>query len=179
MRPAFVLSTIVVGVTYAAAPANPSVVDALRAISRWPARRWAAAAAGTAGAALLIGVPTAVLPTGLFRRMTPVLWWNYPVWVVTAALVGLTLATYLRSVPGSNRARGGRVTIGGLLSAFAVGCPLCNKLVVVALGASGAVTIWAPIQPILAVVAVSLLAYTLVRRLRGEISCPAPGPRAR
>jgi hypothetical protein len=36
--------------------------------------------------------------------MTPVLWWNYPVWVLTAILTGLIVATYVvplqRYVPG-------------------------------------------------------------------------------
>ena len=125
-------------------------------VAHWPARRWAAAVLGGMGTALLVGVPTAVLPNAFFTRMTPVLWWNYPVWVVTAMLVGLTVATYVRPAPGLNT-RTGRVTGGGLLSAFAVGCPVCNKLVVAALGTSGALTIWAPLQPLIAVTALGLL----------------------
>ncbi|GGC67284.1 hypothetical protein [Hoyosella rhizosphaerae] len=40
---------------------------------------------------------------------------------------------------------------------FAVGCPVCNKLILLAIGTSGALSVWAPIQPILAVVAVLAL----------------------
>jgi hypothetical protein len=148
----------------------------LWSVARWPPRRWVAAVIVGAGAALLIGLPTAVLPNAFFSRMTPVLWWNYPVWVVTAVLVGLTVATYVHAVPGSS-ARTGRVTGGGLLSAFAVGCPVCNKLVVAALGTSGALTIWAPLQPVIAVAALALLGYTFLRRVRGELVCGIP-PRA-
>lgn len=47
---------------------------------------------------------------------------------------------------------------GGLLSYFAIGCPVCNKLVVLALGSSGAISWFAPLQPLLAVASVGLLA---------------------
>ncbi len=33
---------------------------------------------------------------------------------------------------------------GGLLSALAIGCPVCNKAVVLLLGSAGALTVWAP-----------------------------------
>ena len=156
--------------------AKPPWGELLWSVARWPPRRWAAAVLAGVGTALLVGVPTAVLPNAFFARMTPVLWWNYPVWVVTAALVGLTVATFVRAVPGGS-ARTGRVTGGGLLSAFAVGCPVCNKLVVAALGTSGALTIWAPLQPAIALAALALLGSTFLRRLRGELLC-ATAPRA-
>jgi hypothetical protein len=59
-----------------------------------------------------------------------------------------------------------------LLSFFAVGCPICNKVVVVALGTSGALSWFAPVQPYLGVVALGLLAWALRVRLRGEVACP-------
>jgi len=153
--------------------AKSPLADSLWSVARWPPRRWVAAVLGGVGAALLVGVPTGVLPNVFFTRMTPVAWWNYPVWVATAVLVGFTIATYVRAVPGTS-ARTGTVTGGGLLSAFAVGCPVCNKLVVAALGTSGALTIWAPMQPVMAVAALVLLGYTLLRRLRGESECATP-----
>lgn len=152
---------------------KPPLGEVLGSVVRWPPRRWAAAMLAGAGTALLVGVPTAVLPNAFFNRMTPVLWWNYPVWVLTALLVGLTVATYVRPAPGVNT-RTGRVTAGSLLSAFAVGCPVCNKLVVAALGTSGALTIWAPLQPLIAMTALVLLGYTFLRRLRGELVCALP-----
>lgn len=61
--------------------------------------------------------------------------------------------------------------LGDCFSAFAVGCPVCNKLVMAALGASGALFIWAPLQPVVAVAALALLGYTFLRRVRGELVC--------
>jgi hypothetical protein len=48
-----------------------------------------------------------------------------------------------------------------------VGCPVCNKLVVVLLGSSGALTYFAPVQPLLGLLAVTLSATALAVRLRG------------
>jgi len=140
-------------------------------IARWPGRRWIAAALGAAAVAVLVGVPTGVVPTPFYTRMTPVLWWNYPVWAGTALLGGLLLATYVRA-PVADAAPTASLTGGGLLSAFAVGCPVCNKLVVALVGFSGAINLWAPIQPILGVASLALLGWAFWRRLATEAACP-------
>lgn len=140
----------------------------------WGRRRWAAAVAGTGAVALAIGLPTEMIPNPLFTRMEPVLWWNYPVWLATAALSGLLLATYVRGgAPGTERPRR-RGGVGSVLAFFAVGCPVCNKLVVVALGTSGAMSWFAPVQPLLGLGALALLAAALRERLRGERACAVP-----
>jgi len=127
-------------------------------------------------AALAMGVPTGIVRTSFYTRMTPVTWWDYPVWAVSAVLVGLTAATYVRvrgaAPAGVDRSRR---TIGAtLLSTFAVGCPICNKLVVALIGVSGALSYWAPLQPVLGVLSIALLLTGLVVRLRGQVACPAP-----
>ena len=122
--------------------------------------------------ALAIGIPTGVIETSWYTRMTPVLWWNYPVWVATAVLTGALAATYVGdrsvAVPATE---GGKTLAGSMLSLFAVGCPICNKLVVLALGVSGALNWFAPIQPVLAVGSLSLLAYALRARRRTAGAC--------
>ncbi|MGW4206262.1 hypothetical protein [Streptomyces sp. NPDC004726] len=145
-------------------------------IRTWGPRQWVTAAAVTLLAAIAIGVPTGVVPSSLYTRMTPVLWWNYPVWAATSVLMGLLGATYAGG-PRTRRAgkpRSTRALAAGILSVFAVGCPVCNKLVVLALGMSGAMSYWAPAQPVLALVSLGLLAHALVRRLRTTDACPAP-----
>ncbi len=158
-------------------PTPPAGV-ALRSIGGWPARRWMAVVLGGAAVGLLAGIPTGVLPSPLYTRMTPVLWWNYPVWVLTMVLGGLAIATYIRTPDTDDRGRVGGVAGGGILSTLAIGCPVCNKLVVAAIGTSGALSVWAPLQPLLAVAGLGLLAYALLRRLRGEIYCPTTLPLA-
>lgn len=138
----------------------------------WPPRRWLAAALGAAVVALAAGVPTDVVPTSLFTRMTPVQWWNYPILTATALLGGLVVATYVRTPADPGGA--GKAAGGGLLSALAIGCPVCNKLVVLALGFSGALTIWAPLQPVLGLASLALLGWALRTRLAVERACPVP-----
>lgn len=139
----------------------------LRSFSR---RQWIVAAAGAAATALLIGLPTDVVPNPFYRRMTPIIWWDYPVWAATALLAGLVLATYVRRVPVDSSA--GATFGGGLLSFFAVGCPICNKLVVALIGVGGALSFFAPLQLYLAAAGLALLAASLGYRLRQLARCP-------
>jgi hypothetical protein len=146
-------------------------------IRAWGVRQWGTAAAAALAAAVVIGLPTGVVPSGFFSRMTPVLWWNYPVWAAGSVLMGLLAATYADAPrrTAAERPRGARAIAAGLLQVFAVGCPVCNKLVVLALGTSGAMSFFAPAQPVLAVLSLALLAHALVRRLRTAAACPVPG----
>ncbi len=124
--------------------------------------------------ALAVGIPTDVIPNPVFGRPVEVTWWSYPSLVITAILGGLLIATYVREPHATadeldRPARTGG--IGGMLSFFAVGCPTCNKLVVVALGSSGALDWFAPMQPILAVLSIGLLGWALRARLRSATVC--------
>ncbi len=141
-------------------------------VRNWPARRWVAAALAAIATALIIGVPTVLIPTPVFARSVPVQWWSYPVLAATAVLSGLIFATYIRTsaVPAKRQLR---ISLGGgMLSMFAVGCPACNKIAVILLGMSGALNLWAPVQPVIGVASVGLLAWALRRRLAGERACP-------
>ncbi|MFD7651912.1 hypothetical protein ACFV5M_30345 [Streptomyces albidoflavus] len=157
-------------------PRSPRLAGA--ALRTWRARQWAVAALGALATALVVGVPTDVVPTPLFSRAVPVQWWNYPALSVTAVLTGVTLSTYVRQPRRGERSTAGDGSrtgaVGGLLTFFAVGCPVCNKLVLVLLGASGAVSYWAPLQPLLAVLSVGLLAEAALRRLSSRSECPVP-----
>lgn len=125
--------------------------------------------AGLAAALLTvpaIGVPTAVIPNALFARMTPTRPQDYLFLTLTALLVGLIAATYAAPGAGVSAGGEGRVTGGGLLSFLAIGCPVCNKLVVLALGVGGAYRWFAPTQPFLGVASLALLGATAWMRLR-------------
>lgn len=137
-----------------------------------PRRYWAFAALGAVGGAVLLGIPTAIIPNPLFERMIPAGPADYVFWVLTAFLLGLVGATYLVRDSGP-RPIENQVAGGGILSVFAVGCPICNKAVVLALGVSGALTYFAPIQPLIGLVSAGLLLYALHVRLRAQSGvCP-------
>ncbi len=157
----------------------PGKRDALRP---WSRRRWLTAGAASVVTALVVALPTAMLPTPVFGREIPTTWWAWPVLAVTSVLSGLLFATYVRE-PGtaspSDATIDRRGAAGGLLAFFAVGCPVCNKLALVALGYAGALQWFAPVQPFLAVAGIGLLAWALRARLRGQLACPAtPAPGA-
>ena len=73
--------------------------------------------------------------------------------------------------PAPEPHRGGSeagLTLGGLVAFLAIGCPICNKIVLVLLGTTGALQFFAPIQPLLGAASVVLLAATLGWRLRAR-----------
>lgn len=152
-----------------ARPLPPGSLAALR--STLDRRFWGVAILATAGSLIVLGVPTAVIPNPFFIRMTPTEAFNVLVWLGSALLIGLLLATYARppskslerqrSEPGA-----GRTTLGGVAAYLAIGCPVCNKIVVAALGMSGALNYFAPLQPIIGAGSLALLGATLAWRLR-------------
>lgn len=152
----------------------------------WSARAWLVALAGGVGTGLVLGVSNVLIPNPVFGREIPPTDWSYPVWIVSSVLAGLLIGTYV-STPGEPApAAGGaareRTNLLGYLGAFgswfAIGCPVCNKLALLALGYSGALTYFAPIQPWLAAASVVLLAVALVYRLAGQVACPVPAREA-
>lgn len=148
--------------------------QALQVLRSWTSRQWATAAVSVTGFGLLVAIPTDLIDTPVFSREIPPTWWSWPALVLTAVLTGLLVATYVNPVqPDDRRTRRGG-WIGGTLTFFAVGCPVCNKIVLVLLGTSGALTWFEPLQPVLQLAAVVLLGWALRARLRGAVACPAP-----
>lgn len=138
--------------------------DTLRAaLSRYTVKAWGVTALATALALIVLGLPTAIYENPFFVRMTPVRPQDYVIWALSAALIGLIVGSYFvaRSTSGD-----GKVVSGGLLSVIAVGCPTCNKLVLLLLGTSGALNIFAPLQLYVGIASVFLLAWTLLHRAR-------------
>ncbi|MFV0461936.1 MAG: hypothetical protein ACK5MP_01885 [Nostocoides sp.] len=154
-------------------------MDSLR---MWPLRRWVSAAVAAALTLVVVAVPTAIIPTGVFGREVPPTAWSWPVVVISSVLAGMLFATYVR-VEHAGTGRAGPVrgagepvsktgALGGFLTYLAVGCPVCNKLALIALGYTGALRWFAPVQPYLAVLGIVLLGWALRVRLRGELACP-------
>lgn len=166
-----------------AAPSIPRAVTATAGGPRgfwselrtWPARRWLFAIGTAIVTVLLIAIPTALIPNPIFGREIPPTVWAWPVLLVTAGLSGLVAATYVARKDSGQEERGGTLgTVGALATFFAIGCPVCNKLVLLALGYTGALQFFAPLQPFLALGAVALLVSALVMRVRREGTCPLP-----
>ncbi len=152
-------------------------------MSQWSPRRWYAALLSGLGIGFLIALPTAIIPNPIFGRAMEATWWSYPTVVMSAILGGLLIATYVRESSDSDEViiESGDTslklgTLGGFISFFAVGCPVCNKLVLLALGSSGAMSWFAPIQPFLAVISLLFMLWALNMRLVNQNSCSFSPP---
>lgn len=155
------------------------------ALRFWGMRQWAVAALSGLGVALLLGFVTVLIPNNVFGREIPPTSWSYPVWIATSILSGMLAASYVRPMAPmtasdvkepKDRASGWGMT-GGFLAWFAVGCPVCNKIALLAFGYSGAITYFAPLQPWLATAALAMTALALLFRLSGQVECKLPAAR--
>ncbi|MFI7741754.1 hypothetical protein [Kocuria rhizosphaericola] len=169
---------------------------AVQALRLWGPRQWGVAVLAGLATALVLGLATVLIPNSIFSREIPPVWWNYPVWAATSALTGVLVASYVSPVAGgtplpdddvaaatvaravgSGTRRSARLGAVGTFAAwFAVGCPVCNKLALLALGSAGALTWFAPVQPWLGVLALALSAFAVVHRLAGQMACPVNLP---
>jgi hypothetical protein len=135
-------------------------------------RAWLMAAGAAAAALVLIGVPADLIDTQWFVRMIPARPQDYVIWAASAVLVGLIAGTFTLPAPEGDE---GKTLSGGALTYLAVGCPICNKLIIMLLGVSGALTFFAPVQLYLGLASLGLLAWTLRLRARTVVgACALP-----
>jgi len=128
-------------------------------------RAGAVAVAVSLATALILGVPSDVIPNPWFERKLPTRTFEVLVLTTLSLLAGATAATYTRPSPTDLRvARTG--ASAGIAGWLAVTCPVCNPIVVAMLGTSGAAGWFSRWQPALGAVAVLLAAVGLGLRLR-------------
>lgn len=127
-------------------------------------------------AAVVIAVPADLIDNPVFGRPIEPKPIDYGILAITSALIGLIMAIRPERSDATERQET-RTMLGGFVSFLAVGCPVCNQLVVALVGTSGALGWWAPVQPVVGLVAVGLLVYTLRLRLQTFrlTACPLPG----
>ena len=138
-------------------------------------RSWLVAASGGIVTLILIGIPTAIIDNPFFFRQTPVRLQDYIIWVLTGLLTGLFVGTFTLSAKAT---ASGKAVSGGFLSVLAVGCPICNKLVLLLLGTSGALTYFAPAQLYIGIASLALLGWALHLLVQAinRSCCAAPQP---
>jgi len=144
-------------------------------------RLLAHAVAWALASGIAFGLATAIIPNPVFGRSVAPEAFAIWTWLLSAPLMGIVMATYTAPPPVSpiglvplqpstaEAAERRTTTLGGIasLGAFlAIGCPVCNKIALLLLGASGAMTVFAPIQPFIAAASLAMLAVTAGWRLR-------------
>jgi hypothetical protein len=135
----------------------------------------------TVASVVAFGSVAAIIPNPIFGRQVPVEPFAIAVWLMSAPLMGLLGATYTAPsaanaepapfalAPATAATDRNGTTLGAIASVgafLAIGCPVCNKVALVLLGTSGAMTIFAPLQPVIGAASLALLAGTLAWRFR-------------
>lgn len=141
-----------------------------------PGATWGRAVPIALVAALLVAVPADLIDNPVFGRPIEPKPIDYVILAVTAALIGIILAIRPDAPNVRDETDQNRTMWGGFVSFLAVGCPVCNQAVVALVGTSGALSWWAPVQPVVGLAAVALLVHTLRRRLDTYrlAACPIP-----
>src|SRR3989338_865674 len=107
---------------------------------------------------LALGIPTALVPSGLFKRMIEATIWDYIFLFAVPVLFGVFIALY----KGKSKKKTCGVA-GGLAAGWlGVICPICTSFLVYVFGATTLLTYFDPIRPLfglLSVVILSLLIY--------------------
>ncbi|MEM9564699.1 MAG: hypothetical protein AAGA93_18905 [Actinomycetota bacterium] len=150
-----------------------------RDLAGLPASAWLRAPIYAVVAAVVIAIPADLIENPIFGRPIEPKAIDYVILAITASLIGLILA--IRPEPSEvTDGQETRTLFGGLVSFLAVGCPVCNQLVVALVGTSGALSWWAPVQPVVGLLAIGLLLWTLKLRLETYrlTACPLPEPTA-
>lgn len=157
------------GRTFNLAPATRAG-DLRTALAMFGMRGWLAAVIGASATLLLIGMVASLIENPVFDRQLAARPQDYVIWALTAILGGLIAGTFAVSPTVTNQ---GKAASGGVLSAIAVGCPICNKVAVTLLGTSGALNTFGPTQIFIGIGSLILLTWTLSLRAQAVVgSCP-------
>ena len=156
--------------------AAATVERMLEQLRELPPATWIRAIPYSILAALVIAIPSDLINTSIFGRPVEPRAIDYVILAVTSSLIGIILAIRPAELTARDEQDQTRTVWGGFVSFLAVGCPVCNQAVVALVGTSGALSWWAPVQPIVGLAAVALLVHTLRRRLDTYrlAACPIP-----
>lgn len=170
-----------------------AVIETTRAAAATVDRRFVIWTVVSGAIALVaFGILSAIIPTPFFVRPIAPEPFAIAVWIASAPLIGIISATYLApaAAPAPSQLttatplvqdQGSTLgSLGGLAAFLAIGCPVCNKIALALLGTSGALSIYAPIQPLIGVVSLVLLGGTLAWRMRLRArgaACAVPAAR--
>jgi len=119
-------------------------------------RRAAAVGLATgAGAFLLFGLVTGLLPNPIYVRMVPRTPLDYLFLASTAALLGVY--AFQRSRARIERDDDGVAALGVVGGVLAFGCPICNAVLLTLFSGSALMTYFDPLRPLVGLLTVFLL----------------------
>lgn len=134
----------------------PEILESEKSRMDLPHRFLRGALVGLALFAVL-GTVTAVWSNPFFVRMTPVGPWELGATTLTAILAGVTVGLW---VPKCRLRTSG---VGGVASFLGIGCPTCNKVLMLLFGGPALLAWFDPVRPYLAAAGVIVMAFAAVR----------------
>jgi len=108
-----------------------------------------------------LGVLTAVIPNQFFVRMTAINYLDYVFLALTSILMGTYVSLSIYSKKNGNTLCKPAAYSGGIFGFLGFGCALCNKLLLLLLGAAGVLTYVEPFRPVLGSVGIGLMGFAV------------------
>jgi len=124
-----------------------------------------------AGFVLLFGIPTALIPTPWFTRMISARSSDYVFLLLNSALIGAYVGVHAYEKHEKSKKGDVMATTGGIANIFAVGCPICNKVLVALLGASAVMAYIEPIRVWLGIFSAGLVGVALWFKVKNVKAC--------
>lgn len=120
------------------------------------------------GTFIVLGAVSDLIPNPVFLRMVPRTALDYLFLTLTSVLAGVYIwqRTSLKKESADYAATGG--ALGGFL---AFGCPICNKVLLLLLGATTTMTVFNPLRPFIGALSVLMFAGVIYRQRR--VRCQA------
>lgn len=116
------------------------------------------------GFVLMLGIPTAIIPTPWFIRMNEPTVLDYSFLILESVMASLYLTlTYIQKERGTT---GQCAFGGGILGFLAFACPTCNKLLVMLFGTGLLINYFRPIQPYVGFIGLVLLGVALYIKIQ-------------
>lgn len=117
---------------------------------------------------LILGIPTALIPTGFYKRMTPPTIIDYSILSIVSILIGANASVYFYKKFGQ---KNGLAALGsGFLGFFAISCPICVSFLVAIFGTAFMLAYYDPIRPLLGAISIVVLSATLLFNLK-NLNC--------
>lgn len=118
----------------------------------------------------ILGVISLLIPNRFFARMTPVAWWDYTFLILTSLLLGTYLSLWWYQKKQVNEKQVNKTcnlsaTGGGVGGFLGFSCSLCNKLLILVLGAAGVMAYVEPIRPYVGLTGIGLLGFAVYKRV--------------
>ena len=115
---------------------------------------------------IIMGIPTALVPNPFaqYARMISATFLDYFFLVATSVLLAILIS--LKICYKSKKQIGVKELAGGAAGFIAFSCPLCNVLLITALGSTVVSSFIEPLRPILGVISIIILSYLIYQTVQ-------------